>query len=112
MSTFSATHMATGAPTMPSSLDPSAGALVLHPYSMMCLKSHVPMTLDLPNSNYNKWLSFFKAMCGKFGLLHHIDGFVPPCRNDPSWEQVDCCVRMWLYGSISESVLDFTMAED
>src|SRR6185503_7206294 len=51
-------------------------------------------------------------MCGKFGLLHHINGFVPPRRTDAAWEQIDCCVRTWLYGSVSQDVLDFAMAED
>jgi hypothetical protein len=68
------------------------------------------MTLDLKNSNYSKWSSFSKAMCGMFGLLSHIDGSVPPRRTDPNWEQVDCCVRTWLYGSVADSVLNFTMA--
>ena len=49
-------------------------------------------------------------MC--FGILYHIDGSVPPRRTDPLWEQVDYCVRTWFYGSVADSVLDFTMAED
>jgi len=92
-------------------VDASADALFLHPFATIFVHSHIPITLDLPNSNYNKWSSFFKAMCGKFGHLHHIDDTVPPRRSDPAWEQVDYCFRTWLYGSISESVLD-SMAED
>jgi len=97
---------------MPSASDASAGALFLHPYATINVKAHVPIELELYSANYGKWSAFFKAMCGKFGLLHHIDGSVPPRRTDPAWEQVDCCVRTWLYGSVSQDVLDFTMAED
>ena len=97
---------------MPSAADASAGALFLHPYATINVKAHVPIELELYSANYGKWSAFFKAMCGKFGLLHHIDGSVPPRRTDPAWEQVDCCVRTWLYGSVSQDVLDFTMAED
>jgi hypothetical protein len=47
-------------------------------------------------------------LCGKFGLLAHINGPVPATR-DPAWEQADCCVRSWLYGSVSDVVLDLAM---
>ncbi|XP_034586503.1 uncharacterized protein [Setaria viridis] len=70
------------------------------------------MTLDLRSSNYVKWSSFFKAMCGKFDLLRHINGTAPPNPLDAAWHQADCCVRSWLYGSVSESVLDFTMEDE
>ncbi|XP_039797814.1 uncharacterized protein LOC120662811 [Panicum virgatum] len=112
MSTSSATSASSGAPTMPAATDTSAGALFLHPYATISVKSHVPLELELHSANYGKWSAFFKAMCGKFGLLHHIDGSVPPRRTDPAWEQIDCCIRTWLYGSVSQDVLDFTMAEN
>ena len=54
-------------------------------------------------------------MCGKFGLMRHIDDTLPPSSADPlrsAWEQMDCCVRSWIYGSVSEAVLDFTMGDD
>ncbi|CAN6165886.1 unnamed protein product [Urochloa humidicola] len=49
-------------------------------------------------------------MCGKFGLMQHIDGTAPPVNPTAVWTQADCCVRSWIYGSVSESVLDFAMA--
>ena len=97
---------------MPSSIYAMAGALFLHPYATISVTSHVPIKLELHSSNYRKWSAFFKAMCGKFGLLHHNNGFAPPRRTDAAWEQIDCCVRTWLYGSVSQDVLDFAMAED
>jgi hypothetical protein len=51
-------------------------------------------------------------MCGKFGLLKHIDGTAPPRPTDPSrpsWEPADFCIRRWLYGFVSDAVLNFTM---
>ena len=47
-------------------------------------------------------------MCGKFGLLHHITNAPPDPRTD-AWNEEDCAVRSWLYGSDTEDVLDFTM---
>lgn len=90
----------------------AAMADAVSPYATIPVKSHVPMTLELGSSNYSKWKSFFQAMCGKFGLMGHIDGTPPPNPIDVAWRQADCCVRSWLYGSVSDSVLDFTMADE
>ncbi|CAO1943818.1 unnamed protein product [Urochloa humidicola] len=82
----------------------------ISPYAMIPVKSHVPVTLELRAGNYTKWSSFFQAMCGKFGLMQHIDGTAVPAQPTAAWTQADCCVRSWLYGSVSEAVLDFVMA--
>ncbi|XP_072150394.1 uncharacterized protein [Setaria viridis] len=82
------------------------------PYATILVKSHVPMTLELRSSNYSKWSSFFQAMCGKFGLMGHIHGTPPPNPITAAWSQADCCVRSLLYGSVSDSVLDFTMEDN
>ena len=46
-------------------------------------------------------------LCGKFGLLAHIDGSAPQS-TEPAWAQADHCVHSWLLGSVSDEVLDFT----
>ncbi|XP_039841872.1 uncharacterized protein LOC120702207 [Panicum virgatum] len=51
-------------------------------------------------------------MCGKFGLLGHIDGTIATRLADPTWNQPDACVRSWMYGSVSDGVLDLAMAPD
>jgi hypothetical protein len=56
-----------------------AGPVFTHSYATVNVKSHVPMTLELKTSNFNKWPSFFCATCGKFGLLAH-NGPVPTTR--------------------------------
>jgi len=91
---------------------PPAPPLIVHPYATVSVKAHVPVTLEMKNSNYTKWASLFKSMCGKFGLKSHIDGSSPPRPEDPQWDQVDCCVRMWIYGSVDDSVLDLAMEGD
>jgi hypothetical protein len=52
---------------------------------MVSVKVHVPIMLELTNSNFTKWASFFKSMCGKFGLQLHIDGSSPRRADDPIW---------------------------
>jgi len=70
----------------------------------------------MKNPNYSKWASFFKSMCGKFGVKPHIDGTsLPPPTTDPlwpSWDQADCCVRSWIFGSVDDTVLDLAMEGD
>ncbi|XP_039833289.1 uncharacterized protein LOC120694183 [Panicum virgatum] len=91
---------------------PAPPSIVVHPYATVSVKSHVPITLELKNSIYSKWASFFKSMCGKFGLKPHIDGMLPACRTDPQWDQADCCIRTWIFGSVDDSVLDLVMDSD
>jgi hypothetical protein len=79
-------------------------------YAPVNVKTHVPIELDLRLPNYNKWNAFFTAMCGKFGLLGHIDGTIAARPTDSIWTQPDACVRSWMYGSVSDGVLDLAMA--
>jgi hypothetical protein len=86
----------------------AAAPIVAHPYATVNVKSHIPITLDL-QSNYSKWVFFFKSLCSKFGLRSHIDGSAPPRPDDPQWDVVECCVRSWISGSVDDSVLDLAM---
>ncbi|WVZ90303.1 LOW QUALITY PROTEIN: hypothetical protein U9M48_036613, partial [Paspalum notatum var. saurae] len=108
-STNSATSTALHSSTLHSNNQPS---VVVHPYATISVQSHVPVTLQMKNSNYSKWASYFKSMCGKFGLEPHIDGTLAARPTDPQWDQADCCVRSWLFGSIDDSVLDHAMTDD
>lgn len=73
----------------------SIGALtiVVHPYATISVKARVAMTLTMRESNYTKWASFFKLMCGKFGIKPHIDSSMAPRSTHLEWDQSDCYVR-------------------
>jgi hypothetical protein len=86
--------------------------VAIHPYATVSVKSHVPITLEIKKSNYNKWASYFKSLCGKFGLKPHIDGTLAADPTDPNWDQADCCVKSWIFGSVNDSVLDPAMDDD
>jgi len=60
-----------------------AGALFIHPFATINIKAQVPMTLELSHSNYSKWASFFKVMCGSSAFFPN--SFPPHC-TDPLWE--------------------------
>jgi len=66
----------------------------------------------LQGSNYQKWSSYFKVLCGKFGLRPHIDAPGAPLPDDPQWIIADSCVKSWLFGSVGDSVLDLALAGD
>ena len=85
-----------------------APGIFIHPAATVCVKSHVPFTLEM-SSNYLKWASYFKVLCGKFGLRPHIDAPGTPKPDDPHWVIADSCVKSWLFGSIGYSVLDLAM---
>ena len=38
----------------------------------MNIKNHVPVELDLTESNYTEWQCFFDAFIDKFGLSSHL----------------------------------------
>ncbi|XP_062232853.1 uncharacterized protein LOC133930196 [Phragmites australis] len=50
-------------------------------------------------------------MCGKFGLMSHIDGSALVELANDLWVQADRVVRSWLLGSVADDVLDLAMTE-
>ena len=70
---------------------PPAPPLIVHPYATVSVKAHVPVTLEMKNSNYTKWASFFKSVCSKFGPWSHIDGSSSAHPDDAQWYSTDCC---------------------
>jgi hypothetical protein len=80
-------------------------------YATINVSSHVPVKLELRSSNYTQWKSF-ESLCGKFGLLTHINGTAAPDPLTDAWLQADSCVCSWLYGSVDSAILDFTMEPD
>ena len=90
------------------------GPIFVNPYASVSVKAHVPITLELKNPNFTRWSAYFRDMCGKFGLLRHLDGPSPVAGQpvDPAWEEADCCVRSWIFGSVNDTVLDLAMEGD
>jgi len=70
----------------------------------------------MKDANYSKWASFFKPMCGKFGMKPHINGTsLQQLTTDPLWpfwDPADCCIRSYIYGSVGNTVLNLTMEGD
>nr|XP_051197288.1 uncharacterized protein LOC127310677 [Lolium perenne] len=78
------------------------------------IKSHVPVTLDLQESNYAKWRELFLVALGRYGLTAHVLGTTGATPSDTSptsdWARDDYTVLSWIYGSISSELLGIIMA--
>ena len=42
------------------------------------VKTHVPVVLDLQQSNYAKWRMLITVLLGKYELMDHISAVTPP----------------------------------
>ncbi|XBI63497.1 hypothetical protein VPH35_043897 [Triticum aestivum] len=67
------------------------------------IKTFVPITLDLHDSNYAKWRELFLVALGRYGLSNHVLSENTPTdtSHTSDWGRDDFTVLSWIYGSIS-----------
>ena len=71
------------------------------------IQAHIPIKLDMAKMNYDSWRILLETHCLSFSLTGHIDGSsLPTGPTDTNWHQLDNTVKMWIYGTISESLLN------
>ncbi|XP_010468738.1 PREDICTED: uncharacterized protein LOC104748855 [Camelina sativa] len=76
-------------------------------FTVTHIKSHIPLVLDMQKMNYDAWRELFESHCYSFGVYGHLDGTSTPANaNDTIWKERDGIVKMWIYGTISSSLLD------
>ncbi|CAA7058166.1 unnamed protein product [Microthlaspi erraticum] len=77
------------------------------PFGISQIKAYIPVILDMTKFNYDLWRELFETHCSTFGVLEHIDGSGNPSPDiAKAWKERDGLVKMWIYGTISESLLD------
>ncbi|XP_019099686.1 PREDICTED: uncharacterized protein LOC109132508 [Camelina sativa] len=77
------------------------------PFGISQIRAYIPIVLDMDKLNYDTWRELFETHCFTFGVSGHLDGSSPQPSTDPaSWKEHDGLVKMWIYGTISESILD------
>ncbi|XP_020865849.1 uncharacterized protein LOC110224253 [Arabidopsis lyrata subsp. lyrata] len=77
------------------------------PFSISQIKAYVPITLDMTKLNYDTWRELFETHCSSFGVLGHIDGTSSSTpETEKSWKEHNDLVKMWIYGTITESILE------
>ena len=71
------------------------------------IRSHVPVTLGVGDSNFTIWRTFFNIVFRKFDIEDHIDGTVDSRAMllDTEWTQIDTCIVSWLYTTLSPELL-------
>ena len=87
------------------------GEPLLHPapatvVQTLCIRSHVPVVLDLAESNYSQWRSVFDSTLGKFGLTAHVTSPAPIAHRNAEWVMLDHTMVNWIYNTMSKTVFD------
>ncbi|KAL6647998.1 hypothetical protein ACP70R_012222 [Stipagrostis hirtigluma subsp. patula] len=78
---------------------------------LLNIATHVPIVLDIVESNYAAWSTFFDNTLRKFGLVDHVDGSTDAQSMflNGEWVQIDHCVISWLYATVSKDIRDMVM---
>ncbi|KAL6619298.1 hypothetical protein ACP70R_034437 [Stipagrostis hirtigluma subsp. patula] len=100
-SSTSTSSSATSSPPHPPL--PSTPASVIR---MVNIRSHIPITLNLQQSNYSQWSSFFDSVFGKFGLQQHVTGPHDRTNIDAEWYMIDQSIVNWLYTTIFTEIFN------
>ena len=80
-------------------------------YGITNIKTYIPLILGLVTQTYDPCSDLFKVHCNAFDVLDHIDtSFVPLNKLliDPEQKNLDFMVKLWLFGSISQSLITST----
>ncbi|XP_010413458.1 PREDICTED: uncharacterized protein LOC104699794 [Camelina sativa] len=76
------------------------------PFGISQIRTYVPIVLDMEKLNYDKWCELFETHCLCYGVLGHLDGSSrSSSTTETAWKERDGLVKMWIYGTISESIL-------
>ena len=69
------------------------------------IPSLIPIVLDV-SGNYARWRDQFLLVVGKFSLRDHVLSDAPLAAAQPDWARMDCVVKFWILGSISDDLAD------
>ena len=81
------------------------------------IKHILPITLDMETVQYSTWAELFKVHARSSRVIHHI---IPPTTpkvlstdaEKEEWSMVDATVFKWIYGTISEDLLNTILEPD
>ncbi|KAI3509250.1 hypothetical protein L1887_24386 [Cichorium endivia] len=78
----------------------------LKPYAITNIKAFVPLVLDLNQLSYDAWRILFTTHCKAYGVYGHLDSTSKPTdATFVEWSNLDNLVAMWIYGTLSQSLL-------
>jgi len=70
------------------------------------IRSHIPITLRIKESNYSQWRCCFDSVLGKFGLAPHVFSPPPLDEHDAEWILNDHSVVNWLQTTVHTEVFN------
>ncbi|XP_024966046.1 uncharacterized protein LOC112506265 [Cynara cardunculus var. scolymus] len=80
-------------------------------FSITNIKTYIPLILELKRLNYDAWRELFSTHCIAFDVINHIYDSTPK-PTDAEWKKVDSIVKLWIYGYISQSLLQMVLKKD
>ena len=80
-------------------------------YGITNIKSYVPLILDLDRLNYDAWREFFKNHCTTYKVFGHLDG-TNHNPTDQDWCTADSIVKQWLFGTLSQPLIQTILIPD
>ncbi|XP_024989294.1 uncharacterized protein LOC112523854 [Cynara cardunculus var. scolymus] len=80
-------------------------------FAITNIKTYVPLILELKRLNYDVWRKLFSTYCIAFDVIDHIDNSTPK-PTDEEQKKVDSIIKLWIYGSISQSLLQMVLKKD
>ncbi|KAI3503335.1 hypothetical protein L1887_31775 [Cichorium endivia] len=82
-------------------------------YGVINIKTYVPIILDLNELNYDAWRELFETHCRGFGVRSFLTGeSKPTSADDEEWYKLDSVVKTWLYGTLTQSLLNMILKKD
>lgn len=77
------------------------------PFVISQIRAYIPIILNLDKMNYDVWREIFETHCLTFGVLDHLDGSsVATPETEKTWKERDGLVKMWIYGTITDSLVE------
>lgn len=74
------------------------------------IKSFVSVTLDFEELNFNQWKELIEMVCITHEVDGHLDGTKQPTGpDDKAWTKVDTLIKMWIYNTVSNPILQMIM---
>lgn len=77
------------------------------PYDITNIKTYIPFTLDLERMNYDAWRGVFETHCVTFWVNDHLSqpaDKVADTSDKKEWTRVDAIVKMWIFGTMTQSL--------
>ena len=77
------------------------------PFVISQIRAYIPIILNLDKMNYDVWREIFETHCLTFGVVDHLDGSsVATPETEKTWKERDGLVKMWIYGTITDSLVE------